>query len=145
MIEQFDRDVALTRERLCAKPNLSAGGRSGEWDRARVLADVTGLIDVTKRDSNCVAPALTSLLSAGVCQLRGQLEEAQIKLDAAVREFNSVDMALHRECARYELGELIGGGEGAQLQEQAQKWMLEREVVNPRKFAASQAPGFGLA
>jgi hypothetical protein len=135
LIEQFDRDEALTQLSL----------RSGEWDRARVLADVTGLLDMTRRDSNCVAPALTSLLGAGVCQLQGQSEEAQIKLDAAVREFNSVDMALHRECARYALGELIGGGEGAALQDKAEQWMREREVVNPRKLAASQAPGFGLS
>ncbi|PRQ09441.1 hypothetical protein [Enhygromyxa salina] len=140
LIEQFDRDAARTRERLQAQPDLS-----GEWDRARVLADVTGLLELTRRDSNCVAPALSSLLGAGVCQLQGQLEDAQIKLDAAVREFNSVDMALHRECARYALGELIGGSEGAQLQDHAQAWMLQRGVVSPRKLAASQAPGFGLA
>ncbi|KIG13816.1 hypothetical protein DB30_07529 [Enhygromyxa salina] len=140
LIEQFDRDPVLTRDRLRAQPRLS-----GDWDRARVLADVTGLLELTQRDNNCVAPALTSLLGAGLSQLQGQLEDAQIKLDAAVREFNSVDMALHRECARYALGELIGGGEGAQLQDQAHAWILARGVVNPRKLVASQAPGLGLA
>jgi len=53
-------------------------------------------------------------------------------------------MALHRECARYALGELIGGHEGGQLQDLASAWMTGVGVVDPRRFASSQAPGFAL-
>ncbi|WP_146155585.1 hypothetical protein [Enhygromyxa salina] len=141
LIEQFDRDPELARARLLAQSGLG----SSSWDRARVLGDVKGLIDQTRRDPSCVAPGLSSLLGAGLHNLEGRREDAQISLDAAVREFNSVDMQLHRECARYALGELIGGGEGGQLQDQAETWMRRQKVAYPRKLAASQAPGFGLA
>lgn len=140
LAEQLDRDGELTRARLQAQPALA----SASWDRARLLLDVKATIDLIRRESNCCAPALTSLLQAGVHNLEGRREDAMILLDAAVREFNSVDMALHRECARYALGELTSGSEGGGLQDQAETWMRRQKVLVPRRLAASQAPGLGL-
>jgi hypothetical protein len=137
MIERFDRDADL------AAAKLRAAGAHG-WDRGRLLTDLRSQIEHIEREQSCVAPSLASLLSAGLANLEGRREAAQIQLDAAVRGFNSVDMALHRECARYALGELIGGGEGGQLQDRAAAWMTQATVVVPRRMAAAQAPGFGL-
>ncbi len=138
MVELFTRDPQLAAARVQAEPGL------GGWDRERLLDDVKTQLEQIAREQSCIAPALASLLAAGVANLEGRREEAQIQLDVAVRGFNSVDMALHRECARYALGELIGGSEGGQLQDRAQAWMLRAGVVVPRKLAASQAPGFAL-
>jgi hypothetical protein len=140
LVEQFDRDAELTRARLLAQPGLA----STTWDRDRLLADVKTMLEQLRRDQSCVAPAMSSLLDAAIHYREGRREDAQVALDTAVRQFNSVDMALHRECARYALGELIGGGEGGQLQDQAEAWMRRQKVVFPRKLAASQAPGFEL-
>ena len=140
LIEHFDRDLERTQARLDAQSGLP----TRSWDRARVLADARALVEALRRDTNCAAPALASLLGAGLSNLEGRREQAQIALDLAVREFNSVDMALLRECARYALGELIGGHEGGLLQDQAETWLRRHKVVRPRRLVASQAPGFGL-
>lgn len=139
MIELYLRDPELANARIQAEPGL------GGWDRERLIADVKTQLDLITREQSCVAPALASLLAAGLANVEGRREQALIQLDAAVRSFDSVEMALHRECARYALGELIGGSEGGQLQDRAQAWMQRAGVEKPRKLAASQAPGFELA
>jgi hypothetical protein len=138
LVERFVQDPALEAARMQAQTGL------GGWDHGRLVADVKSQLEVIAREHNCVAPSLGHLLQAGLANLEGQGEDAQIQLDAAVRGFNSVDMALHRECARYALGELIGGVEGGQMQDLAEAWMRGAGVVAPRRMAASQAPGFGL-
>jgi hypothetical protein len=53
-------------------------------------------------------------------------------------------MALYREAARYALGDLRGGREGAALVERAEAWMAEAGVVKPRALVAAMAPGVGI-
>lgn len=138
VLESFERDPLGTRRRLDALCG------AGSWTRARVAADARERIEALRRDPNCASSPLASLLAAGLAKLEGQREEALALLDLAVRELSSVEMALHRECARHALGELIGGREGSQLQDQAETWMRRHKVLRPRKLVASQAPGFGV-
>lgn len=135
------RTALALAEQLTREPELDTQG----WTGPRLLADVRKQIEVVAKDPICFAPPMAKLLEAGVRGVEGRRDEARPLLDQAVRGFAAVDMALHRECARYALGELIGGSEGGGIQDLAQDWMAGRGVVDPRKLAASQAPGFGLA
>lgn len=138
MLELFVRDAELARARVQAEPGLAS------WDRERLIADVETQLEQIGREQINVAPALASLIAAGLANLQARPEAAQIQLDAAIRGFSSAEMPLHCECARYALGELLGGPEGGQLQDRAQAWLRGAGVVQPRKFAAAQAPGFLL-
>ncbi|NVB37805.1 hypothetical protein G6O69_08165 [Pseudenhygromyxa sp. WMMC2535] len=151
--ERHQRDgqpsVARLRDRLRGKgtsPAARMPGRAPEpWSYARLIADARRQLEVLREDEACFAPGLAALAEAGLRNLEGESGAARRLLDEAVRSFSAVDMLLHRECARYALGELIGGPEGGAMQDRAETWMRGEAIVNPRRMAASQAPGFGLA
>ena len=140
VVEQLDRAPERTQALLDEGGFAGWGG----WDRERLLADVDTQIEQISKESSCVAAPLANLLAAGLANLRRRGDEAQVRLDAAVRGFDAVGMALHRECARLALGEVIAGHEGGQLQDRADAWLREVGVADTRRFAGSQAPGFSL-
>lgn len=140
ILEQCIRDEELTKAKLHALP----GHPGGAWPPARLQADVRRQLDAIRKDPACFAPPLADLIEAGLRNLDGERHEARRLLDAAVRGFSAVDMLLHREAARYALGELVGSEEGRAMREQAWTWMTEQEVAQPRQLARSQAVGFGL-
>ncbi len=138
--EQFGRDREKTRGLLYAHGVELAE----EWTREKLLADVREQVKVCRKDPNRFGEPMADLLEAGVAQLEGRSGEARTLLERAVRGFDAVDMALHRECARYALGQVIGHDAGVAMQERASEWMAGQGVKRPRKMAASQAVGFGL-
>jgi serine/threonine protein kinase len=140
MAELFARDPELARGRLYALDRRLAD----EWNRGKLLADVRKQVEVFRKDGNRFGQPMGDLIEAGIEALEGRPDAARRLLDSAVRGFDAVDMALHRACARYALGELIGGDEGAEMQAVATEWMRGQGVVEPRRLAASQACGFGL-
>ncbi|MFV8752011.1 serine/threonine-protein kinase PknK [Nannocystaceae bacterium ST9] len=140
MIELFARDPELARAKLFALDRRLAD----EWNQTKLFADLRQQLEVFRKDANRFAQPMADLLEAGVAALEGRRDAAIKLLDGAVRGFDAVDMALHRACARYALGELLGGSEGADMQALAIEWMRGQGVVEPRKLAASQALGFGL-
>jgi hypothetical protein len=137
LAEQFQRDAELTRARIHAHPGLV----TSNWDRLRLLAEVRDAIGLLRAEGNCCAPAFVSALQAGLDRQEGRLDEARAGLEQAVQAFDGVDMALHRECARFGLGALIGGDEGRRLQDQAAAWMHAQGIASPERMAASQTPG----
>jgi serine/threonine protein kinase len=141
LAELFARDPELARGRLYALDRRLAD----EWNPTKLLADVRKQVEVFRKDTNRFSQPMGDLIEAGAEMLEGRPEVAQRLLDSAVRGFDAVDMALHRACARYALGELLGGVEGVGMQEIAMEWMRGQGVVEPRRLAASQAVGFGLA
>ncbi len=141
MIELFTRDPAHARAQLYAlDPRLA-----GQWTLAKLTADARQQIEVMRKDANRFGQPMADLIEAGLEALEGRRAAAKPLLANAVSGFDAVDMALHRECARYGLGELIEGSEGQAMQALALEWMRGQGVVEPRKLAASQAVGFGLA
>ena len=138
--ELFARDPELARARLYALDRHLAD----EWNQASLLADVRAQIKVIRKDANRFGQPMADLLDAGIDAIEGRREGAQRLLDAAVRGFDAVDMGLHRACARFALGELLGGDEGAAMQGIAGDWMRGEGVVDVRRMAGAQAVGFGL-
>ena len=62
-------------------------------------------------------------------------------LEAAEKELDAADMALHATVARRRRGELAGGDDGRALIEAADAWMAGQGIRNPERMAAMLAPG----
>ena len=85
---------------------------------------------------------LAALLAAGIARTRGDAAKARAQLDAAARGFDAVEMALWAAVARRQLGQLVGGDEGAALAAGADAFMRAQSVRDPGRVAATLAPGF---
>jgi serine/threonine protein kinase len=82
-------------------------------------------------------------LRAALAHREGDEVRAVGELEQAVREFDADRMGLYANCARYRLGELIGGDSGRELVQGFRSWAAEQGVKNPEGMAAVNAPGFG--
>ena len=72
---------------------------------------------------------------------RGNRVGAEEHLRAAIDRSEEVGMALHGACARYQLGRLLGDGEGRRLVEGAEDWMLSQDIRVPERMAGLMIPG----
>jgi Cdc6-like AAA superfamily ATPase len=88
------------------------------------------------------ADPLAALLAAGVARARGDDERARNQLDVAARGFDATEMALWAAAARWQLGRLVGGDEGAALVAAAEALLRAQSVADPGRVAATLAPGF---
>jgi hypothetical protein len=82
------------------------------------------------------------VLRAAIAHQRGKRREAIGALRIAVAGFDEVDMALHAACSRWQLGRLVGGDDGKEIESEAAAWMEDQEVVAPERIVALFAPGF---
>ena len=81
-------------------------------------------------------------LRAALAHREGEEVRAVSELEKAVREFDADRMGLHANCARYRLGELIGGDSGRELVQGFQSWAAEQGIKNAKRMVAVNAPGF---
>jgi hypothetical protein len=63
-------------------------------------------------------------------------------LQAAAKGLDALDMELFAGSARHRLGQLLGGDEGAHLQQRAEARMRALGVAEPARWAAMYTPGF---
>jgi len=71
--------------------------------------------------------------------------DAREHLLKAITGLEAVGMRLHAEAARWRLGQLLGGGEGAALAHAAEEWARGEGVVSPPRMFAMIAPGFAAS
>jgi hypothetical protein len=90
-------------------------------------------VDRLARQPVAWAPAMARLLG-----VRDDLEEAR----GAIAALEEADCHLHAASAKRRLGEALGGGEGARLVEEADRWLVERGVVAPARIAAALVCSF---
>jgi tRNA A-37 threonylcarbamoyl transferase component Bud32 len=84
--------------------------------------------------------AIATLLRAGEADAAQRAEDA-VKLYAqAIERFDAADMALHREVARFRLGQWTEGDEGRQHRERAHAWLTSQGIVAPERVAMMLAP-----
>jgi hypothetical protein len=84
---------------------------------------------------------LASLLQASAANAEGDVNEAIEALREAIDGAAAADMAMHAAAARRQLGILLGGAEGEQLRQQADKEMVAEGVCAPTRYALLYAPG----
>jgi hypothetical protein len=87
------------------------------------------------------ASALAALLRA--CAAGGDRDKAVKLLTTAVQQLDGAELTLFAHCARYRLGQLLGGDAGSALSAAATAWMRDQSIGNPERMMAVFAPGFG--
>jgi eukaryotic-like serine/threonine-protein kinase len=84
---------------------------------------------------------LAHLIEAGIAAARGDQPGSLALLERAERGFSQADMGLYEAVTRRRRGQLIGGEQGRTLLEVADRWMMQRQVNQPERWAAMLAPG----
>jgi hypothetical protein len=84
---------------------------------------------------------LASLARAAAANAAGDRDQAIEALREALARSEGVGMQLHAWGARYRLGSLLGGDEGAALVAQAEQAMTAEGVRNPDRMAGIYLPG----
>jgi hypothetical protein len=85
--------------------------------------------------------ALASLLRAATANAGGERAEAKEALREAVERTEGAELWLYSWAARYQLGSLLGGEEGAALVAQGEQAMAAEGVRAPARMASLLLPG----
>ena len=108
--------------------------------RARLAEARTAARRLERQHMTWTAP-LASLLLACAANAEGDTAAATIALRAAIEGAEAADMTLHAAAARYQLGCLLVGDEGAELRRQGEAAMAEEGVRAPARMASMILPG----
>ncbi len=113
--------------------------RSGELRRH--IADARRhLRTVAASPLPCRASSVSSF-RAVIAHLEGDDETAITALRKALPLLDRYQMIGPAVCARWQLGRLVGGDEGAALVDQARTWLRSLRAVNPERVVAMGLPG----
>jgi len=88
------------------------------------------------------ADSFAALLDAGIARSLGDTETTRSRLEAAIDGFEVAGLSLHAAVARFRMGQLLGGAQGANLVQEAATWMSGQQIEQPGRIADLLAPGF---
>jgi hypothetical protein len=94
------------------------------------------------RAAGSIDRPLRRLVEAGIAFTSGDRVRGEALLRQAIGEAERADYQGFVACARYQLGRVTGGAEGAQLSADAEAFLRAEGVVNPARFAVMLVPGF---
>jgi serine/threonine protein kinase len=119
-----------------------AAARAGETGErsARLLARTRADAGRLERQRRPWAGGLAALLRAGGAACVGNDDGARRQIERSLALFEQADMALHAAAARHRLGRLLGGAAGAELMDQAQRYMIRQGVRAPERMFAMLVP-----
>jgi hypothetical protein len=84
--------------------------------------------------------AFAAQLTAGAAHAEGDLETAVAGYTDAEVRYRGADMRAFERATRLARGELIAGGGGAALREDAIEWMREQSIEDPGAFSRVLVP-----
>ncbi len=138
----FDRALRAFWLNLRGGANLAAALVAQGRTRRRLLRAAGRDARRLGRGRKQAYVALGSLLRGGVAAARGKRQRAIAWLETAAEQLGAADMGLHAATARRRLGQVVGGDRGKAMIEEADRWLAEHEVVNPRRTTDALAPGY---
>jgi hypothetical protein len=94
-----------------------------------------------ERENMTWARPFALLLRATVAHQEGDSRGAIDRLGNAIEAFDSVSMPVYAAVCRRRLSAVVGGGRGAALRADADRWMTAQEIRNPTAFSRLIAPG----
>ncbi|HLK41230.1 MAG TPA: hypothetical protein VKU41_30975, partial [Polyangiaceae bacterium] len=109
--------------------------------RSARLAEARQLAGKLEREGMPWTRPLAAILTASAANADGDRAKALVSLETAARTAREADMALYAAAARYQLGRLVGGKQGAQWVEEADEILRVQEIRAPERFAAMLVPG----
>jgi hypothetical protein len=138
-------NLRITLRHLRARAALAAATsrRDGarRWQRRELLlrfvAWDAGRLECEEADW---AAPLSAALRAGLAASRGCHAEASRWLERAAQLFTSIDMGLYAAAARFQQGAMMQGSTGQAARRAGEAWMLDHDIVNPARLAATLVP-----
>ncbi len=121
----------------CAVASLD----SRPTERRARLAEVARLVRRLERERMPWIAPLVDLASAAAAHAAGNRQEAVIRLRAAIPHADTADMSLLSTIARYRLGTVLGGEDGRNSAQSAEKSMAATGIRTPSRFAEVMLPG----
>jgi hypothetical protein len=118
----------------------AAGEAATATERRRLLGIAARAASRIEREHAPWGLALATLLRAGLAVASSQDTTARSLLNAAIQEFERLDMALLAAVARRRLGELVGGADGMALISISEQWMRTEDIRDPARIAYMLAP-----
>jgi len=103
-------------------------------ERSRYLHEARHCARRLKRPRLPVADALHLLLHAGISVVEGRFDRGVELLRRSQEAFTHLGMTGHLQVARWRMGDLIGGDEGAALIAGARAWMEAQQVSQPERM-----------
>jgi tetratricopeptide (TPR) repeat protein len=120
---------------------LLCGDRNNARQRLRM---VERLARKLRKGNTTYTEVWSALMLGAVHASRGELELAVAELKNAAFVGDECSMRLVAEAARYRLGQLTGGSEGAALTRAADAAMRAESIAKPEQFLCVLAPGYTL-
>lgn len=111
--------------------------------RARALAGTQKAATRLKKHKRRVTRAWSSALLAGMANIRGDEKGSQEQLERCARLFEQADSQLYAYAARRQLGQVLGGEEGAKLVAKSALWMARTAIKNGDSMCRMLLPGWG--
>jgi tetratricopeptide (TPR) repeat protein len=139
----LDRVRLLLLEAQYLRARLAlAMARARPGEAPRYLREAEGLARRLRTAPETFAAPWGDVVAAAVARARGDHEGAVAALDRAASGFTGSDMAVYAAAARWRLGALLGGDEGAEMARGAVGELEGQAVAEPERFMAMLAPGF---
>lgn len=105
------------------------------------LSEATRLARRLGRERMEWTTLLGSLLQAAIANARGNDEAAVKALRASVETARRAEMSMHGAAAAWQLGQQLGGDEGARLVSEAEAAMNAEDIRAPERWTAMLIPG----
>jgi serine/threonine protein kinase/tetratricopeptide (TPR) repeat protein len=105
------------------------------------LAEAKRLARRLEKEGMAWSAPFAAILKAAVANAQGNRPSAVASLRAAIERAREANMGGYVSAARYQLGSLLGGEEGAALVLEAERAMTEQGIRVPARFAATLVPG----
>jgi tetratricopeptide (TPR) repeat protein len=142
--KQFESSLLMYVQTL----RVSAHFARGRAAVAATRAGRKGLLRGAARDARVLqrqkapyAVGLGTMVEAGATLLSGNLERGAAALRRAAEACDKAEMSLHAEAARWELGRVIGGDEGAALVAAAERALTAEGVRDPAAMVVTFTGG----
>jgi hypothetical protein len=164
MLKLYDGDAAAARVLLTGftpalkalmiprLPFVMAEIHKLHGQTAVVLGDVraaTAAARSLRKVGFTVGRAFAATTEAAIAEGAGDADRAQVLLSQAVDDFEDAGSAHDAAACRYRLGQLVGGGRGDRLCQEAMTWMQGQGVAAPARMIDFLAPrwrgGLGLS
>ncbi|RMH38489.1 MAG: serine/threonine-protein kinase PknK [Deltaproteobacteria bacterium] len=124
---------ALHLRARCAVAAAAAG------DPAAIRTATAAARQLERAGTRC-SRALAALVRAGLADVAGDADAAVRALRDAIGRCRSADLPGYEAAAARRLGALLGGDEGRDYAERAQRWFRRERIANPERFAALLLP-----
>jgi len=132
--------VRIEADHLRARAALAAAARRPS-DRGALLSEARRHVRRLSRQGAPWARALALPLAAAVALQREDRSRAVELLRAGVDSLEGQRMRLFAAAARWRLGMLVGGDEGAAHRAEAERFFVEQQVSEPARMVAMLVPG----